>query len=61
MINIDLEFFKELIDSLRKMIDYADDGMVARTPEFEYFYSCVDKANELYDKANEILEKEDKQ
>lgn len=54
------ELFERIIDSLYYMTDYADDGVVSRQdPDFKDFYDRVDKARELLNELNDMLESEE--
>lgn len=54
------ELLESIIDSLYYMIDYADDGVASRQdPNFKDFYDKVDKARELLNELNNMLESEE--
>lgn len=54
------ELLERIIDSLYDMTNYADDGIVSRyDPDFKDFYDRVDKARELLNELNNMLESEE--
>ena len=54
------ELLERIIDSLYDMTNYADDGIVSRNdPDFKDFYDRVDKARELLNELNNMLESEE--
>lgn len=54
------ELLERIIDSLSSMIYYADDGIISRgDPNFKDFFEELDKARELLNELNNMLESEE--